>query len=137
MMGAVTTLLLTILLTITTTTQAKQTVSLPSIHQSTIKGTMKDECPDLSFLNPLREKYQHQPTFLQAVEETALSLVDVFRGEDGEFYQRAFLAMAEPERVIAFRVPWEDDEGKIHFQRGWRVEFSRYVCVWNDIDWHH
>jgi glutamate dehydrogenase (NADP+) len=87
------------------------------------------EGDDLDFLNDLRRKYPHQPTFLQAVEEMAVSIRDVFDGPDGDFYQRAFLAMAEPERIIAFRVSWTDDEGKIRFNRGWRVQFSRYVAV--------
>lgn len=79
----------------------------------------------IDFLEPLKAKYPYQPTFLQAVEEMALSLTDLFEGEDGEFYKRAFLAMAEPERMIAFRVPWMDDAGKIQFNKGFRVEFSR------------
>lgn len=79
---------------------------------------------DLDFLDDLRRKYPHQPTFLQAVEEMALALSDLFDGPDGDFYQRAFLAMAEPERIIAFRVSWVDDNGKIRFNRGWRVQFS-------------
>jgi len=84
---------------------------------------------DLDFLDDLRRKYPHQPTFLQAVEEMALALSDLFDGPDGDFYQRAFLAMAEPERIIAFRVSWMDDNGKIRFNRGWRVQFSRYVTT--------
>mmetsp|Transcript_20668 Transcript_20668/g.57095 ORF Transcript_20668/g.57095 Transcript_20668/m.57095 type:complete len:151 (-) Transcript_20668:1042-1494(-) len=80
----------------------------------------------LSFLDELRLKYPHQPTFLQAVEEMALSLVDLFQDpEQGEFYKRAFLVMTEPERIISFRVPWTDDQGQIHINRGWRVEFNR------------
>lgn len=86
----------------------------------------KAECETLSFLDDLRRKYQHQPTFLQAVEEMALSLADLFQDpKDGEFYQRAFLIMAEPERVISFRVPWMDDQGRFRYNRGWRVEFNR------------
>ena len=82
----------------------------------------------LDFLQDLREKYPHQPTFLQAVEEMALSLVDLFDDpEEGDFYKRAFLVMTEPERVLAFRVPWMDDEGNYRYNRGWRVEFNRYV----------
>lgn len=82
---------------------------------------------DLSFLDDLRRKYPHQPTFLQAVEEMALSLKDIFEDPDqGEFYQRAFLMMAEPERILAFRVPWMDDQGNLQYNRAWRVEFSRY-----------
>lgn len=82
-------------------------------------------CQNLNFLDDIRQKYPHQPTFLQAVEEMALSLSDLFQGADGDFYKRAFLAMAEPERVIAFRVPWMNDKGEIQYNRGWRVEFSR------------
>eukprot|EP00957_Ditylum_brightwellii_P116355 8875424-Ditylum_brightwellii.AAC.1 len=77
------------------------------------------------FLEDLRGKYPHQPIFLQAVEEMALSLETIFADKDrGEFYKRAFVAMAEPERAISFRVPWMDDEGRQRFNRGWRVEFS-------------
>jgi glutamate dehydrogenase (NADP+) len=80
---------------------------------------------DLSFLDELREKYSHQPVFLQSVEEIALSLLPLFDDPiDGAFYKRAFVAMTEPERTISFRVPWEDNQGQLHFNRGWRVEFS-------------
>eukprot|EP00529_Nitzschia_sp_RCC80_P023599 CAMPEP_0113487796 /NCGR_PEP_ID=MMETSP0014_2-20120614/25689_1 /TAXON_ID=2857 /ORGANISM="Nitzschia sp." /LENGTH=468 /DNA_ID=CAMNT_0000381495 /DNA_START=645 /DNA_END=2047 /DNA_ORIENTATION=- /assembly_acc=CAM_ASM_000159 len=79
----------------------------------------------LSFLDDLRRKYSHQPVFLQSVEEIALSLLPLFEDPtNGEFYKRAFVTMTEPERVISFRVPWEDDLGDIHYNRGWRVEFS-------------
>ncbi len=82
---------------------------------------------DLSFLNDLRSKYNHQPTFLQAVEEMAVSLMPIFQdATHGDFYRRAFVAMAEPERAISFRVPWMDDSGQIQFNRGFRVESNRY-----------
>ena len=82
---------------------------------------------DLSFLDDLRTKYSHQPTFIQAVEEMALNLLPLFEDPDnGAFYKRAFVTMAEPERAISFRVPWEDDSGKIQFNKGFRIEFSRY-----------
>jgi hypothetical protein len=83
----------------------------------------------LDFLDDLREKYaRHQPFFMQAVEEMALSLQDLFQDSTplGDYYRRAFLTLAEPERTISFRVPWTDDSGNLHFNRGWRVEFSRY-----------
>jgi hypothetical protein len=80
----------------------------------------------LDFLDDLRSKYSHQPVFLQSVEEIAVSLLPLFDdAENGEFYKRAFVSMTEPERTISFRVSWEDDNGVLHFNRGWRVEFSR------------
>lgn len=83
---------------------------------------------ELEFLNELEDKYAHQPVFLQAVEEMALSLMDFFQDEKlGDFYQRAFLLMAEPERTVSFRVPWMDDKGSLRSNRGWRIEFNRYV----------
>lgn len=85
----------------------------------------------LDFLADLRQKYQHQPIFLQVVEEMAHSIADLFQDpDDGDFYKQAFLAMTEPERTISFRVSWMDDQGKIHFNRGWRVEFSRYAKLY-------
>jgi len=76
-------------------------------------------------LADLRRKYAHQSTFLQAVEEMAISLKPLFDdSERGDFYKRAFLIMAEPERTINFRVPWVDNSGVMRVNRGWRVEFS-------------
>lgn len=79
----------------------------------------------LDFLQDLRNNYSHQPTFLQSVEEIAMSLLPLFDDPtNGEFYKKAFVAMTEPERTISFRVPWMDDHGTLQFNRGWRVEFS-------------
>jgi len=78
-----------------------------------------------SFLNDLKQKYSHQPTFLQAVEEMASSLSELFDDPaHGDFYQRAFKIMTEPERIISFRVPWIDDNGNFNINKGYRVEFS-------------
>eukprot|EP01083_Nonionella_stella_P004611 13395_1 len=81
---------------------------------------------DLEFLlRGLKNSYSHQPIFLQAVEEMAISLKPLFADPlNGLFYKKVFLMMAEPERVISFHVKWEDDKGKLHQNRGWRVEFS-------------
>ncbi len=66
----------------------------------------------------------HQPAFLQAVHEVFASLEPVVAREpvflDGALLER----LAEPERQIAFRVPWQDDRGRVHVNRGFRVEFN-------------
>mmetsp|Transcript_13422 Transcript_13422/g.20370 ORF Transcript_13422/g.20370 Transcript_13422/m.20370 type:complete len:130 (+) Transcript_13422:128-517(+) len=79
---------------------------------------------NLDFLRGLKHSYVHQPTFLQAVEEIAISLKPLFDSKNGEFYKKVFLIMAEPERLISFRVNWVDDEGNLRQNKGWRVEFS-------------
>ncbi len=81
---------------------------------------------DLDFLRGLSDSYAHQPIFLQAVEEMAISLKPLFDdSKDGEFYKKVFLIMAEPERLISFRINWVDDQGILRQNKGWRVEFSR------------
>ncbi|GAB4232147.1 MAG: NADP-specific glutamate dehydrogenase [Acidobacteriota bacterium] len=62
--------------------------------------------------------------FHQAVQEVVESVFPVVernpRYRSGKILER----LVEPERVIIFRVPWEDDEGEIHVNRGYRVEMS-------------
>jgi hypothetical protein len=107
----------------TTTTTAATISKTQSINMAN-----PNENDRLDFLDDLRIKYSHQPTFLQSVEEIALSLLPLFEDpQHGDFYKRAFVTMTEPERAISFRVPWMDDNGNMQFNRGWRVEFSRYV----------
>jgi hypothetical protein len=102
------------------------TTLTPAIQANEASSIMTTN--NLSFLDVLRSKYAHQPTFLQSVEEMAGSLLPLFQDRaQGDFYQRAFLAMAEPERTISFRVSWMDDQGNLRFNRGWRVEFNRYA----------
>jgi len=80
------------------------------------------------FLEDLKMNYKHQPCFLQAVEEMAKSLEPLFLDpEKGELFKRSFLLLTEPERIISFRVNWENDQGQLQTNRGWRVEFSRYL----------
>ena len=54
----------------------------------------------------------------------ALSIEPLFNEVNGDFYKKAFLYLTEPERMVSFHVPWEDDNGEQHVNRGWRVEFS-------------
>jgi glutamate dehydrogenase (NADP+) len=82
----------------------------------------------LDFLNPIFERYPHEPTFLQALTELAQSLRPLFQNNENPkralYYQRALLLLAEPERIISFRVTWLDDDGTLQINRGWRVEFN-------------
>ncbi len=80
-----------------------------------------------SVLARLKEQNPHEPEFLQAAEEILLSLRPVLLAHP-EYEKNAILErFTEPERVILFRVPWADDRGRIHIDRGYRVQFSSAV----------
>ena len=66
-----------------------------------------------------------QPEFHQAVEEVLDSLGPVI--SEYPEYIDVVHGMVEPERVIQFRVPWYDDEGKLHVNRGFRVQFNSAI----------
>ena len=58
-----------------------------------------DDCENNNLLNDLKAKYSHQPLFLQAVKEIAMSIKPILDDPlDGDFYKRAFMAMTQPER---------------------------------------
>ena len=76
-----------------------------------------------TILNDLQTKYQHQPLFLQAIQEMVLSIRDLL--DQNPMYRQAFAVMTEPERTISFRVTWMDDHGQLQINRGWRIEFNR------------
>ena len=76
------------------------------------------------FLNAVREKNKGEDEFLQAVEEVVETVWDYYT-EHPQYRQAKILErMAEPERVIMFRVPWVDDSGEVQINRGFRVEFN-------------
>mmetsp|Transcript_18875 Transcript_18875/g.24329 ORF Transcript_18875/g.24329 Transcript_18875/m.24329 type:complete len:473 (+) Transcript_18875:194-1612(+) len=60
--------------------------------------------------------------FHQAVDEVLSSLAPVFEEDPG--YVEIFKILVEPERIIMFRVPWQDDRGEIQVNRGFRVQFN-------------
>lgn len=78
-------------------------------------------------LENLKKKNPDQPEFIQAVTEVLTSLEPVL--EKNTKYQDAALLerIVEPERQLMFRVPWVDDNGKIHVNRGFRVQFNSAI----------
>ncbi len=65
--------------------------------------------------------------FHQAVEEVASSVWPVLDRHPEYVDARILDRMVEPERVIMFRVPWQDDSGQIHVNRGFRVEMNSAI----------
>ena len=75
-------------------------------------------------IEQVKAKNAEQPEFIQAVTEVLQSLEPVIEAHP-EYEEAALLErIVEPERVIMFRVPWTDDEGNVHVNRGYRVQFN-------------
>jgi glutamate dehydrogenase (NADP+) len=76
------------------------------------------------FLNGLYKRNPYEPEFIESVKEVMESVWDIIENEP--VYQELNIAerLTEPERVVSFRVPWTDDDGFVHVNRGYRVEFN-------------
>ncbi|MFD7630732.1 NADP-specific glutamate dehydrogenase [Streptomyces sp. NPDC059851] len=72
----------------------------------------------------LERRNPAQPEFHQAVREVLETLVPVFAVRPELAEPGVVERLVEPERQIIFRVPWQDDEGTVHVNRGYRVEFN-------------
>lgn len=75
-------------------------------------------------LTRLKQRYPHQPEFLQAVVEFLEDIETIY--DNNQTYQAVSLLerLTEPDRIIEFRVNWEDDNGNLQVNRGWRVQFN-------------
>ena len=72
----------------------------------------------------VRQKYSHEPEFVQTVEEVYSSISPVV-DRHPEYEKFDLLArLVEPERQFTFRVVWQDDQGKYHTNTGYRVQFN-------------
>ena len=78
-------------------------------------------------LAELKERYPEQSQFIQAATEV-LETIQPALDAHPEYEEAALLErLVEPERVIIFRVPWIDDEGKVQVNRGYRVQFNSAI----------
>lgn len=75
-------------------------------------------------LEELETRYVHEPEFLQAVREILATLSPVVDMHPEWESQALLERLTEPERVIMFRVPWQDDTGHARVNRAWRVKFN-------------
>ncbi len=80
-----------------------------------------------SVLEELKRKNPNEPEFHQAATEILNGLKPVV--ERHPEYEKAALLerFVEPERVVMFRVPWTDDNGKVHVNKGYRVQFNSAI----------
>jgi glutamate dehydrogenase (NADP+) len=75
----------------------------------------------------VKAKNPAEPEFHQAVEEVMGSLELVLQRHPEYRSMKILERMVEPERVVTFRVPWMDDQGEIHINRGYRIEMNSAI----------
>lgn len=75
----------------------------------------------------LMKKDPNQTEFLQAVKEFLNSIEPAFAAHPEFIEQNILERIIEPERIIQFRVPWTDDQGKVQVNRGFRVQFNSAI----------
>jgi len=80
-----------------------------------------------SFMESVISKNLGEDEFHQAVEEVVTSIWDYLQENPHYLHTKILDRLVEPERVIMFRVPWRDDQGKIQVNRGFRVEFNSAI----------
>ena len=80
-----------------------------------------------TFLEGVNQRNPGQPEFVQAVQEVAQDIFP-FIQDKTEYHEYQILRrIAEPDRVVSFRVCWEDDKNNIRVQRGWRVQNNNSI----------
>ncbi|MGD0591371.1 MAG: NADP-specific glutamate dehydrogenase [Bacteroidota bacterium] len=75
----------------------------------------------------VKAKNSNEPEFHQAVEEVCESLEPVFARHSEYRAAKILERMVEPERIVIFRVPWMDDQGEIHVNRGFRIQMNSAI----------
>ncbi len=79
------------------------------------------------FMDDLSARNPNEPEFLQAVREVIESVMPIV-AEDPRYHRERILErLTEPDRIITFRITWEDDEGQLQVNRGWRVQFNNTI----------
>ncbi|BBH25660.1 MAG: NADP-specific glutamate dehydrogenase [Intestinibaculum porci] len=78
-------------------------------------------------IEDLRKKYPDQPEFLETITNVLTSLEPMIKAHP-EWEDKAVLErLTEPERTLQFKVPWTDDNGKVHVNIGYRVQFNSAI----------
>ena len=79
------------------------------------------------FMEMVTKRNNHEPEFLQAVQEVAETVIPYIANNDIYNGKNILLRMVEPERLISFRVSWVDDDGEIQVNRGYRVQMNSAI----------
>ena len=80
-----------------------------------------------NLMETVKKRNPGEPEFHQAVQEVLESLEPVLEKRPELIEKGVIESIVEPERVIKFRVPWVDDNGKVQVNRGFRVQFNSAI----------
>jgi glutamate dehydrogenase (NADP+) len=80
-----------------------------------------------TFIEGVKKRNPGQPEFCQAVQEVAEDIYDFIADKEQYHHYQILRRVAEPDRVVSFRVCWEDDNNNIRVQRGWRVQNNNAI----------
>jgi glutamate dehydrogenase (NADP+) len=80
-----------------------------------------------AFMAQMRAKNPNETEFLQAVEEVAEAIIPYLEAHPKYAKAKILERIAEPERVIIFRVPWSDDAGNFQINRGFRIQMNSAI----------
>ncbi len=81
----------------------------------------------LDLLSRVEKRNPNEPEFIQAVTEVFVTLQPVIEKRPDLVEAGVMERLVEPERMILFRIPWVDDNGKTHVNRGYRVQFNSAI----------
>jgi len=79
------------------------------------------------FMSVIKKRNPGENEFHQAVQEVSESLIPFIEEHPKYKYSRILERIAEPERIIIFRVPWLDDKGEVQINRGFRIEMNSAI----------
>ena len=77
------------------------------------------------FMAELEKKNPAQPEFIQAAREVIASVIDVVNANPLDLKNKILDRIVVPNRIVEFKVEWEDDNHEIQVNRGYRVQIGR------------
>ena len=96
----------------------------PSLRRDEMSGV---EGEIRCFMAGVKERSPGEPEFHQAVEEVVESVMPFLMDHPRYKEARILERITEPERALSFRVTWQDDEGQVQLNRGYRVQFNSAI----------
>jgi glutamate dehydrogenase (NADP+) len=98
-----------------------------TISEGTNAMAITDHVDLHTFMEGVKKRNPGQPEFWQAVQEVSEDIFDFIEDKEEYHSQQILRRIAEPDRIISFRVCWEDDAGNVRVQRGWRVQNNNAI----------